>query len=155
MDGSKSQKNKSPAATSKSKQTTPEKRRTKEPPTGVEEEKEKSELACSGADSPVFKKKGKSRKRVILDSDEEEEEEQTVERGHQKENGNHKAKECVENRVESSNDVMDAGTEDDKTRDDDGDKTSNGKSKTLYSMSVCMSLSTVLVCNEFVNPSIV
>ena len=138
MDGSKSQKNKSPAATSKSKQTTPEKCQTKEPPTGVEEEKEKSELVCSGADSPVFKKKGKSRKRVILDSDEEEEEEQTVEKRPQKENRNHEAKECVENRVESSSDVMDTGTEDDKTKDGDGNKTSNGKSKhSIQRVCVC------------------
>ena len=95
-------------------------------PGSVGGERGKSEAACNGADSPVFKRKGKSRKRLILDSDEEEEEEETVRESPQRENGAQGVKDCVENRVDSGEDVvMDTATED-RTPTGDESTISNG-----------------------------
>ena len=70
-----SHKTKSSAPSSKSKQSKSEEVRGEEGRSEPEGEKE-GPTSCSGADSPVFKKRNRSRKRVIVDSDEEEEEEE-------------------------------------------------------------------------------
>ena len=123
------QKKKSRSATTsnKSKQSTPVKRQIEVTPGSVGGERGKNEAACNGGDSPVFKRKGKSRKRLILDSnEEEEEEEETVGESPQRENGAQGVKDCVENRVHSGEDVvMDTATED-RTPTGDESTISNG-----------------------------
>ena len=91
-----------------------------------------NEVAYNGPDSPVFKRKGKSRKRVIIDSDEEEEEE-TVGETPQRENGAQGVKDCVENRVGSGEEeVMDTATE---------ERTPTGDESTISNGTISLTLS--------------
>ena len=120
-----SQKSRPPTATDKANQnTTPKKSKDEDTPSSAGEGGEKDGLACSGPDSPVFKKKTKNRKRVIFDSDEEEED-QPIGGGPPTENGTHKARDSTENTVDNG-EANDSGTGEESVADRET-KTSTSK----------------------------
>ena len=116
-------KTKSDTPTSKAEQSSSEKR---ERDGLCEAEREKEEPSCSGADSPVFKKRcGRSRKRVIFESDEEEEVGQSREV-----NGSTRETLATAGEREKDQEMMDGAAGKGETRDTADDTKENGKTKT-------------------------